>query len=170
MEGILLYLCFAVNGDRTWLPVARAIVECAERLGAEVLTRHLVDDNPYLRWEKELGQPLSVLNSTLAGRNRLRQHIRARDIGNLCRSTHVIIEASGVSTGVGVEFGFLLGKYAGCRTTLCLCHKSRELEVSPMIFGDDPILCPKVQSYVYDDIPAARRIVTAFLRPKLATS
>jgi nucleoside 2-deoxyribosyltransferase len=87
-----IYFGFTVAGDRSSIVTARAIVELLTRLGHDVLTRHLVDDNA---WEKDrLITPNEVY---------------LRDMKWLEQCDLFMAEVSGSSFGLGFETGYLLG-------------------------------------------------------------
>jgi hypothetical protein len=73
-----IYFGFTVAGDRSAVDTARQVVELLERMGHEVLTRHLVSDNP---WE--------------ADRSITAQEVFQRDMGWLKQCDLFIAEVSG---------------------------------------------------------------------------
>jgi nucleoside 2-deoxyribosyltransferase len=87
-----IYFGFTVAGDRSTLDTARKVVESLERMGHEVLTRHLVSDTA---WE--------------ADRSMSSQDVFRRDMGWLKQCDLFVAEVSGSSFGLGFETGYLLG-------------------------------------------------------------
>lgn len=83
---------FTVAGDRSGIQAARKIVQLLEKLGHEVLTRHLVEDNA---WE--------------ADRRISAQEVYRRDMAWLEQCDLFIAKVSGSSFGLGFEVGYLLG-------------------------------------------------------------
>jgi hypothetical protein len=87
-----IYFRFTVAGNRSGLEAARKIVVVLERLGHEVLTRHLVEDDA---WE--------------ADRRISAEDVYRRDMAWLEQCDLFIAEVSGSPFGLGFESGYLLG-------------------------------------------------------------
>src|SRR5260370_9704854 len=87
-----IYFGFTVAGDRSSLDTARTVVGWLERMGHEVLTRHLVSDNA---WEAD--RAISA------------QEVYSRDMGWLEQCDLFVAEVSGSSFGLGFETGYVLG-------------------------------------------------------------
>src|SRR5271156_5863400 len=102
-----IYFGFTVAGDRSGIETARSLVNLLEKLGHEVLTRHLVSDNA---WE--------------ADRMISAQDVYRRDMAWLELCDTFIAEVSGSSFGLGFETGYLLG---ATNKTVILLYR-RELE------------------------------------------
>jgi hypothetical protein len=81
-----IYFCFTVAGDRSGIETARRVVQLLERLGHQVLTRHLVEDSA---WE--------------ADRRITAQDVYRRDMAWLEQCDLFIAEVSGSSFGLGFE-------------------------------------------------------------------
>ena len=118
-----IYLACTVRGDRGTVSAARHIHDCLVRLGHEVLTGHLLED--------DVDTAESQLRDT---------EVFSRDLAWLESAGAIVAEASGSSYGVGFEVGYLLGRAAqtGQRVVL-LYDASRRGKVSRLISGlSDP--------------------------------
>ena len=111
-----IYFGFTVAGNRSSLEAAQKIVELLERMGHEVLTRHLVRDDA---WE--------------ADRRIAPQEVYQRDIKWLEQCDLFIAEVSGSSFGVGFETGYLLG--ATDKKTVLFFRRDAEKTISLIITG-----------------------------------
>jgi len=111
-----IYFGFTVAGNRSSLEVARKIVELLERMGHEVLTRHLVRDDA---WE--------------ADRSITPQEVYQRDIKWLEQCDLFMAEVSGSSFGVGFETGYLLG--ATKKNVVLFFRRDAEKTISLIITG-----------------------------------
>src|SRR6202007_2010961 len=115
--SIKIYFGFTVSGDRSALEAAHRIVPLPEKLGPEVLTRHLVSDNA---WE--------------ARRSIGPQDVFRRDMAWLDLCDIFIAEVSGSSFGLGFETGYLLG--ATNKKVILLYRRGVEKRVSLLISGN----------------------------------
>ena len=118
-----IYLACTVRGDRGTVATARHIHECLVRLGHEVLTAHLLDDN------------VETAEDRLGDRD-----VFSRDLAWLESADAVVAETSGSSYGVGFEVGYTMGRadQFGQRV-LVLFDAARRGRVSRLISGmDDP--------------------------------
>src|SRR5215470_8496692 len=111
-----IYFGFTVAGNRSSLEVARKIVELLERMGHEVLTRHLVSDDA---WE--------------ADRRITPEEVYRRDIKWLEQCDLFVAEVSGSSFGVGFETGYLLG--ATNKKIVLFFRRDAEKTISLIITG-----------------------------------
>jgi hypothetical protein len=112
-----IYFGFTVAGDRSTLETARKLVQLLERLGHEVLTRHLVDDDA---WERDrLISP---------------QDVYRRDMAWLQQCEVLIAEVSGSSFGLGFETGYLLG--ATAKKVILFYRRDLEKKISLLITGN----------------------------------
>lgn len=118
-----IYLACTVRGDRGTVATARHIHECLVRLGHEVLTAHLLDDN------------VDTAEDRLGDRD-----VFSRDLAWLESADAVVAETSGSSYGVGFEVGYAMGRAAQFgQRVLVLFDAARRGSVSRLISGmDDP--------------------------------
>jgi len=118
-----IYLACTVRGDRGTVATARHIHECLVRLGHEVLTAHLLDDN------------VDTAEDRLGDRDVFR-----RDLAWLESADAIVAETSGSSYGVGFEVGYTMGRAAQCgQRVLVLFDAARRGSISRLISGmDDP--------------------------------
>src|SRR5271154_1581088 len=112
-----IYFGFTVAGDRSGIEAARKIVVLLERVGHEVLTRHLVEDDA---WE--------------ADRRISAEDVYRRDMAWLEQCDLFIAEVSGSSFGLGFETGYLLG--ATNKRVILLYRRDLESKVSLLITGN----------------------------------
>jgi nucleoside 2-deoxyribosyltransferase len=112
-----IYFGFTVAGDRSTIDAARRVVQLLEKLGHEVLTRHLVEENA---WE--------------ADRTIGPQDVFRRDMAWLDRCDLFIAEVSGSSFGLGFETGYLLGSTN--KKVVLLYRRELEKRVSLLITGN----------------------------------
>jgi nucleoside 2-deoxyribosyltransferase len=136
-----IYFGFTVAGDRSGIEAARKIVVLLERLGHEVLTRHLVEDDA---WE--------------ADRRISAEDVYRRDMAWLERCDLFIAEVSGSSFGLGFEAGYLLG--ATNKKVVLLYRREREPKVSLLIRGN---LHPNCTLIAYSTVEEAERLTTQIL-------
>src|ERR1700690_3187083 len=120
-----IYFGFTVAGDRSGIEAARKIVVLLERVGHEVLTRHLVEDEP---WE--------------AARRISAEDVYRRDMAWLEQCDLFIAEVSGSSFGLGFETGYLLG--ATNKKVILLYRRELEQKVSLLIRGNTHANCTLV--------------------------
>jgi hypothetical protein len=118
-----VYLACTVRGDRGTVAAARHIHDCLVRLGHEVLTAHLLEDDVDSA-ESRLGD----------------QDVFLRDLGWVEAADAIVAEASGSSYGVGFEVGYTLGRAAQTgQRVLVLYDASRRGRISRLISGlSDP--------------------------------
>lgn len=88
-----VYFCGSIRGDRSKREIFCFIVETLQKLGHEVLTPHIVSDDPK---ESKIGIS--------------HQEVYKRDIELLLSSDSVIAEVSAPSFGVGFEVGYIIAK------------------------------------------------------------
>jgi len=139
-----IYLACTVRGDRGTLVAARRIHDCLRRLGPDVLTSHLLEDDA------------DEAESRLTDRD-----VYARDLEWLSGADVIVAEASGSSFGVGFEVGFVLGRAAGTgQRALVLYEASRQGSVSRLISGLDH---PAARVLAYRSLDE----IDAFLREHL---
>src|SRR4029077_14880342 len=117
-----IYFGFTVAGDRSGIHTARIVVQLLEKLGHEVLTRHLVNDDA---WE--------------ADRSISPQDVYRRDMAWLEQCDLFIAEVSGSSLGLGFEAGYLLG--ATNKKVILLYRRELEQKVSLLISGNSHANC-----------------------------
>ena len=120
-----IYFGVTVAGDRSALESARSMVRCLEKLGHEVLTRHLINDDARAT-DRALGA----------------QAVFERDMAWLRQCDLFIAEASGSSFGVGFEAGYLLG--ANTAKVILLYNRSLEDKLSFLITGNTHPNCTLV--------------------------
>jgi 2'-deoxynucleoside 5'-phosphate N-hydrolase len=139
-----IYLACTVRGDRGTISVARHIHDCLVRLGHDVLTGHLLQDD------------------VDAAESRLRDaDVFARDLGWLEAADAVVAEASGSSYGVGFEVGYALGRAAQSgQRVLVLYDASRRGRVSRLISG---LSDPRAHVLAYESLSE----IDAFLEANL---
>jgi nucleoside 2-deoxyribosyltransferase len=136
-----IYLGFTVAGDRSGIEAARKVVQLLERLGHEVLTRHLVEDNA---WE--------------ADRQISAQDVYRRDMAWLEQCDLFIAEVSGSSFGLGFEAGYLLG--ATNKKVILLYRRELEYKLSLLISGNTHPNCTLVP---YTTVEEAQTLITGNL-------
>src|SRR5947207_1172423 len=105
---------FTVAGDRSSVPMAKAIVDMLEAMGHIVLTKHLVRDDA---WE--------------ADRLITPQQVYERDMKWLTECDCFMAEVSGSSFGLGFETGYLLG--ATNKQVVLFYRKEVEKKISLLI-------------------------------------
>ncbi len=139
-----IYLACTVRGDRHAIDVARRACSTLEALGHDVLTRHLLEDDVE---EVEGRQPDSL--------------VFERDIQWLTACDALVAEASGSSSGVGFEVGFVLARarQSGQRLVV-LYDASRRSAVSRLISGNVDPHCRTLAYRSIEDI--APFLVTLF--------
>ncbi len=117
-----IYFGFTVAGDRSSIVAARTIVEMVERMGHEVLTRHLVEVNA---WE--------------ADRLITPKEVYLRDMKWLEQCDLFMAEVSGSSFGLGFETGYLLG--ATTKKVVLFYRRDLEKKISLLITGITHVNC-----------------------------
>ncbi len=139
-----IYLACTVRGDRGTISAARHIHDCLVRLGHEVLTGHLLQDD------------------VDTAESRLRDsEVYARDLGWLEAADAVVAEASGSSYGVGFEVGYALGRAAlSGQRVLVLYDASRRGCVSRLISG---LSDSRASVLAYESLPDIGRFLEASL-------
>jgi hypothetical protein len=128
-----IYFGFTVAGDRSSLHGARKIVDVLTRMGHEVLTRHLVNDDA---WE--------------ADRRITPQEVYARDMHWLHQCELFIAEVSGSTFGLGFETGYLLG--ATAKTVILFYRRELADKISLLIAGNTHPNCRLVPYSDLDEI------------------
>jgi nucleoside 2-deoxyribosyltransferase len=136
-----IYLGFTVAGDRSGIEAARKVVQLLEKLGHEVLTRHLVEDNA---WE--------------ADRQICAQDVYRRDMAWLEQCGLFIAEVSGSSFGLGFEAGYLLG--ATNKKVILLYRRELEHKLSLLISGNTHPNCTLVP---YTTVEEAEKFIAGSL-------
>ena len=125
-----IYFGFTVAGDRSSMVAARKIVELVDKIGHEVLTRHLVEDNA---WE--------------ADRLITAKEVYLRDMKWLEQCDLFMAEVSGSSFGLGFETGYLLG--ATTKKVVLFYRRDVETKISLLITG---ITHPNCRLAPYSDL------------------
>src|SRR5271154_1504946 len=125
-----IYFGFTVAGDRSGIDTARKVVHLLEKMGHEVLTRHLVSDNA---WE--------------ADRSISPQDVYRRDMDWLEQCELFMAEVSGSSFGLGFETGYLLG--ATEKKVVLFYRRAVETKISLLITG---ITHPNCRLVPYSDL------------------
>ena len=120
-----IYFGFTVAGDRSTLDTARRIVTLLENSGHEVLTRHLVADDPGPS-DRQIGP----------------QQVYERDMRWLADSDMFIAEVSGSSFGLGFEAGYLLGSTS--KKAILFYRREVESRISLLITGNTHPNCTLV--------------------------
>jgi len=128
-----IYFGFTVAGDRSTVDTARTVVGWLERMGHEVLTRHLVSDNA---WEAD--RAISA------------QEVYSRDMGWLEQCDLFIAEVSGSSFGLGFETGYLLGSTN--KKVVLLYRHDLEKRVSLLITGNTHPNCTLLAYSTVDEV------------------
>jgi nucleoside 2-deoxyribosyltransferase len=120
-----IYLACTVRGDRASQPAVRAIVECLERHGHEVLTAHLLRD--------DVEQAEAALSEA---------EVYERDVRWLQACDVLVAEASGSSYGVGFEVGYVLADAATTGKRVFLLYDERKrASISRMVLGNTHANC-----------------------------
>lgn len=139
-----IYFGFTVAGDRSSIGAARRIVELLGRMGHDVLTRHLVDDNA---WEKDrLITPNEVY---------------LRDMKWLEQCDLFMAEVSGSSFGLGFETGYLLG--ATSKKIILFYRRDMTVKISLLITGITHPNCTLVPYSKSDEVE--RWVIDNLSRP-----
>ena len=119
MTPLRIYLACSIRGDRSQVPVVRAVADALTRQGHEVLTARFLDENA----ENADGAltEADVFN---------------RDVAWLENADVLIAEASGSTYGVGFEVGYVLAR-AGVtgQRVLLLYQAERRDRISRLISG-----------------------------------
>src|SRR5271156_5142171 len=136
-----IYFGFTVAGDRSGIETARRVVQLLQKLGHEVLTRHLVEDNA---WE--------------ADRQISAQDVYRRDMAWLEQCDLFIAEVSGSSFGLGFEAGYLLG--ATNKKVILLYRRDLEHKLSLLISGNTHPNCTLVP---YTTVEEAEKFIAGSL-------
>jgi nucleoside 2-deoxyribosyltransferase len=133
-----IYLACTVRGDRGTVEAARRISRGLARLGHEVLTGHLL--------EEDVEQAEARLTDTA---------IFTRDIEWLDRCDALVAEASGSSFGVGFEVGYVLARAPATRQKAFLLYDaSRRSSISRIIPGIVHPACRILPYHSIDEIDA----------------
>jgi len=142
-----IYLACTVRGDRGGVAAGRAICECLERHGHEVLTTHLLADN------------VETAESQLT-----EEEVFRRDLAWLGSCDALVAEASGSSYGVGFEVGYVLGRaHATGQRVVLLYDRGRQHAISRLITGSRDAACT---TFGYESIEELQ----AFLDKHLAVT
>jgi 2'-deoxynucleoside 5'-phosphate N-hydrolase len=120
-----IYFGFTVAGERSGLEAARRIVHLLEKLGHQVLTRHLVDDDA---WETD--------------RRISAREVYQRDMAWLQECDIFVAEVSGSSFGLGFEAGYILGSTP--KRVVLLYRQDLEEKLSLLIRGNSHVNCTLV--------------------------
>lgn len=127
--GHSVYVAGAIRGVRTCAVTIQSIVRHVGQLGHRVLTEHLDSDDPPAAHAALLGIAPELLTPEV---------VDECDMGWLAQATHVIVEATGASTGTGREIEFARLKHllghpkAGILVLYRLDHES---SVSMLVRG-----------------------------------
>ncbi len=141
-----IYLACTVRGDRGTVEAARRISRGLSRLGHEVLTGHLLED--------EVEQAEAQLTDVAIFR---------RDIEWLDRCDALVAEASGSSFGVGFEVGYVLARAPVTRQKVFLLYDaSRRSSISRIIPG---IVHPECRVLPYHSIDEIDALITQAFDP-----
>jgi hypothetical protein len=143
-----IYFGFTVAGDRSGIDTARKVVHQLEKMGHEVLTRHLVSDNA---WE--------------ADRSISPQDVYRRDMAWLEQCELFMAEVSGSSFGLGFETGYLLGSTD--KKVVLLYRREVEQRVSLLISGNTHANCTLLP---YATIAEVEEFITAHVTSGLASA
>jgi len=112
-----IYFGFTVAGNRSSIEAARRLIDVVSKMGHEVLTRHLVDDNA---WEKD-----RIITP---------REVYLRDMNWLEQCDLFMAEVSGSSFGLGFETGYVLG--ATKKRALLFYERKVESNISLLITGN----------------------------------
>ena len=137
-----IYFGFTVAGDRSGIEAARRGVQVLEKLGHEVLTRHLVEDDA---WE--------------ADRRISAQDVYRRDMAWLQQCELFIAEVSGSSFGLGFEAGYVLG--ATNKRVILLYRRQFEQRISLLIRGNSHANCTIVP---YTNVREVEEVIAGILQ------
>jgi nucleoside 2-deoxyribosyltransferase len=120
-----IYLAFTVRGNRGALDAARALSARLQQAGHDVLTTHLLTDDPD-------GSERALTE----------RQVYDRDIQWLENADLLIAEASGSSFGVGFEVGYVLGRSDRTGQRVLLVYdEARRPVISRMIAGTTHPAC-----------------------------
>ena len=133
-----IYLACTVRGDRRTVESARQISRSLTRLGHEVLTGHLL--------EEDVEQSEARLNDAA---------IFKRDVAWLDQCDALVAEASGSSFGVGFEVGYVLARATSTRQRVFLFYDAgRRSSISRIIPGIVHPACRVLAYHSIDEIDA----------------
>ena len=133
-----IYLACTVRGDRGGVAAGRAICECLERHGHEVLTTHLLADN------------VEAAESQIT-----EEEVFRRDLAWLGSCDVLVAEASGSSYGVGFEVGYVLGRaHATGQRVVLLYDRARQHAISRLITGNRDAACTTFGYESIEDLKA----------------
>ena len=136
-----IYFCGSIRGDRSKINTFRFIVRALQELGHEVLTTHIVSDDP-----KEIKRGLT------------HREVYERDVLELLpQADAVVAEVSAPSFGVGFEVGYTLAK--GEKKAYLFYDKKLEEgdEISNIIRGCSDRNFKVIPYSSYEDILEAMR-------------
>lgn len=154
-----VYFAGAIRGDRALSNVIIGLINFIKQdLGLPVLTEHVGTEDPIREFADKIGKKKENLTA---------EDIESQDIEWLNKSTHVIAEISGASTGTGreIEYARTKGGFGKIPSkVLCLYRRDREFFASPMIRGMTKDKYPNITIKSYETEEEARRIVGEFLK------
>lgn len=120
-----IYFAFTVRGNRGALTAARQVTAMLQEDGHQVLTTHLLEDDP------------DAAEQALSDRE-----VYDRDIRWLENADLLIAEASGSSYGVGFEVGYVLGRSERTgQRVLLVFDEARRAAISRFIAGANHPAC-----------------------------
>src|SRR5260370_9063608 len=111
-----IYFGLTVGGGRSYMVAVRQSVELVDKMGHEVLTRHLVEDNA--------GEADRLITA---------KEVYLRDMKWLEQCDLFMAEVSGSSFGLGFETGYLLG--ATTKKVVLFYRRDVETKISLLITG-----------------------------------
>lgn len=134
-----IYFCGSIRGDRSRLATFRFIVEQLQERGHEVLTTHIISDDP-----RETEKKLTA------------QQVYVRDILEfLPQADAVVAEVSGPSFGVGFEVGYAIAKAQLPVFLFCERKFSDEDKISNLAKGCTDPHCTIIEYSNNDEIANA---------------
>jgi nucleoside 2-deoxyribosyltransferase len=131
-----VYLACSIRGDRSQVPVARAIDEALTAMGHEVLTGRFLDE----RAENEDGALTE-------------QDVFTRDVAWMDSADVIVAEASGSTYGVGFEVGYMLARAPQTEQRIIVIDQAeRRDRISRLISG---LTSPYARAGAYTTTPEA---------------
>jgi len=154
----IVYFAAAIRGDRVIAEeTIENIVSYIKNLGFTVLNEHVGAKDPIASFGDKIGKRKESLTA---------EDIEKQDISWLDKSTHVIAEISGASTGTGreIEYARTKGFFNKIPAKiLCVYRKDREFYASPMIRGMTQDKYPNVKICSYENTKDLEKIINGFL-------
>jgi len=135
---VRVYLACTIRGDRSRLPIARALGAAIVSSGHELLTGRFLDDTA----EDDDGRLTAA-------------QVFERDLAWLDDCDVLVAEASGSSYGVGFEVGYVLGRAdRSGKHVMLLYDAARQNQISRMISGNVHPRCVAIAYRDADDATA----------------